>query len=52
VDNKRTGEVHWCLVKLLEQLAGGDRKRAHELKAAEAMAGGSSGWRAEGGKGV
>jgi hypothetical protein len=45
VDNKRTGEVHCCLVKLLERLAGGERERAHELKAA-AMAGGSSGWRA------
>jgi hypothetical protein len=50
VDNKRTGKVHWCLVKLLEQLDGGERERAHELKAAAAMAGGSSGWRAEGRK--
>jgi hypothetical protein len=38
VDNKRTGEVHGCLVKLLEQLAGGERERVHELKAAVAMA--------------
>jgi hypothetical protein len=50
VDSKRTGEVHWCLVKLLERLAGGERERAHELKEA-AMAGGNSGWRAEGRKG-
>jgi hypothetical protein len=48
VDNKRTREVQWCLVKLLERLAGGERERAHELKAAAAMVGGSLGWRAEG----
>jgi hypothetical protein len=29
VDNKRTGEVHGCLVKLLEQLVGGEREREH-----------------------
>jgi hypothetical protein len=40
--NKRTWEVHGCLVKLLEQLAGGERERAHELKAAAAMAGGGA----------
>jgi hypothetical protein len=51
LDNTRTGEVHWGLVTLLEWLAGGERERAHELKAAAAMAGGSSGWRAEGRKG-
>jgi hypothetical protein len=45
--NKRTWEVHGCLVKLLEQLVGGERERAHELKAA-AMARWSSGWRVEG----
>jgi hypothetical protein len=38
--NTRTSEVHWCLVKLLEGLAGGERERAHELEAAAAMAGG------------
>jgi hypothetical protein len=38
VDNKRTGEVHGCLVKLLDQLASGERERVHELKAAVAMA--------------
>jgi hypothetical protein len=32
--NKRTWEAHGCLVKLLEQLVGGKRERAHELKAA------------------
>jgi hypothetical protein len=37
-------------VKLLEQLVGGERERAHELKAAAAMAWWSSGWRAEGRK--
>jgi hypothetical protein len=36
VDNKRTGEVHGCLVKLLEQLASGEREREHELRAAVA----------------
>jgi hypothetical protein len=46
--NTRTWEVHWCLVKLLERLAGGERERGRELTAAAAMAGGSSGWRAEG----
>jgi hypothetical protein len=40
--NKRTWEVHGCLVKLLEQLAGGEREWAHELKAAAAMAGGGA----------
>jgi hypothetical protein len=35
-------------VKLLERLVGGERERAHELKAAAAMAGGAAGWRAEG----
>jgi hypothetical protein len=40
--NKRTWEVHGCLVKLLEQLAGGERERAHELKAAASMAGGGA----------
>jgi hypothetical protein len=29
--NKRTWEAHGCLVKLLEQLVGGERERAHEL---------------------
>jgi hypothetical protein len=51
LDNTRTGEVHWGLVTLLERLAGGERERAHELKAVAAMVGGSSGWRAEGRKG-
>jgi hypothetical protein len=51
LDNKRTGKVHWGLVRLLEQLAGGEREQAHELKAAAAMAGGAAGWRAEGKKG-
>jgi hypothetical protein len=41
--NKRTWEAHGCLVKLLEQLVGGERERAHELKAAVAMAWWSSG---------
>jgi hypothetical protein len=40
--NKRTWEVHGCLVKLLEQLVGGERERAHELKAAAALAGGGA----------
>jgi hypothetical protein len=48
VDNKRTGEVRRCLVKLLEQLAGGERERVHELKAEAAMARWSCWWRAEG----
>jgi hypothetical protein len=49
--NKRPWEVHGCLVKLQEQLVGGERERAHELKvAAAAMAWWSSGWRAEGRK--
>jgi hypothetical protein len=48
--NKRAWEVQWCLVKLLEQLVGGERERAHELKAAAAMARWSSGWCAEGRK--
>jgi hypothetical protein len=34
--------VHWGLVKLLERLAGGERERAHEFKAATAMAGGGA----------
>jgi hypothetical protein len=51
LDNKRTGKVHWGLVRLLERLAGGERERAHELKAAAAMAWWSSGWRAAGKKG-
>jgi hypothetical protein len=46
--NKQTKEVHGCLVKLLEQVVGGERERAHELKAAAAMAGSAAGWRAEG----
>jgi hypothetical protein len=29
VDNKRTGVVHGCLVKLLEQLVGGECEREH-----------------------
>jgi hypothetical protein len=37
--NTRTWGVHWGLVKLLERLAGGERERAHKLKAAAAMAG-------------
>jgi hypothetical protein len=41
--NKRTWEAHVCVVKLLEQLVGGQRERAHELKAAAAMAWWSSG---------
>jgi hypothetical protein len=41
--NKRTWEAHGCLVKLLEELVGGERERAHELKAAAAMARWSSG---------
>jgi hypothetical protein len=40
--NTRTWEVHWGLVKLLERLAGGERERAHGLKAAAAMAGGGA----------
>jgi hypothetical protein len=48
--NKQTKEVHGCLVKLLEQVVGGERERAHELKAAATMARWSSGWRAEGRK--
>jgi hypothetical protein len=51
LDKKRTGKVHWGLVRLLERLAGGERERAHELKAAAAMARWSSGWRAAGKKG-
>jgi hypothetical protein len=46
--NKRAREVHGCLGKLPEQLAGGEREREHELSAAAAMAGRSAGWRAEG----
>jgi hypothetical protein len=42
LENTRTWEVHWGLVKLLERLAGGERERAHELKAAAAMAGGGA----------
>jgi hypothetical protein len=40
LDNKRLGEVHGCLGKLPEQLAGGEseREREHELRAAAAMA--------------
>jgi hypothetical protein len=37
--NKRAWEVHGCLRKLPEQLAGGERERKHELSAAAAMAG-------------
>jgi hypothetical protein len=48
--NTRTWEVHCGLVKLLEWLAGGERERVHELKAAAAMAGARQGWRAEGRK--
>jgi hypothetical protein len=48
LDNTRTGEAHWGLVKLLGWLAGGERERTHELKAAAAMARWSSGWRTEG----
>jgi hypothetical protein len=51
LDNKRTGKFHWGLVRLLERLAGGERERAHELKAAAAMAWWSSEWRAAGKKG-
>jgi hypothetical protein len=29
VDNKRTGEVHGCLVKLLEHLVGSEHEREH-----------------------
>jgi hypothetical protein len=50
LDNKQTWKVHWGLVRLLEQLAGGEREQVHEFKAA-AMAGGAAGWRAEGKKG-
>jgi hypothetical protein len=39
----RTGKVHWGLVRLLERLASGERERAHELKAAAAMASGELG---------
>jgi hypothetical protein len=46
--NKRVREVHGCLGKLPEQLAGGEREWEHELSAAAAMAGRSAGWRAEG----
>jgi hypothetical protein len=35
--NKRAWEVHGCLGKLPEQLAGGEREREHELRAAAAM---------------
>jgi hypothetical protein len=38
------------LVKLLGWLAGGERERTHELKAAAVMARWSSGWHAEGEK--
>jgi hypothetical protein len=48
--NKRAWKVHGCLVKLPEQLVGGERKRGVELTA-EAKARWSSGWRAEGRKG-
>jgi hypothetical protein len=48
--NTRTWEVHRGLVKLLEWLAGGERERVHELKAAVAMAWARRGWRAEGRK--
>jgi hypothetical protein len=41
--NTRTWEIHWCLVKLLERLAGGERERGCELTAAAAMAGGTAG---------
>jgi hypothetical protein len=46
--NKRAREVHRCLGKLPEQLAGGEREREHKLSAAAAMAGRSAGWHAEG----
>jgi hypothetical protein len=42
-DNKRTRNVPWGLVRLLERLAGGERKRGSELTAAAAMAGGELG---------
>jgi hypothetical protein len=49
LNHKRTGEVYWGLMKLLERLAGGERERAHELEVAAAMAAeGGSGWRAGG----
>jgi hypothetical protein len=38
LNHKRTGEVYWGLMKLLERLAGGEREQAHELEAAVAMA--------------
>jgi hypothetical protein len=38
LNHKRTGEVYWGLMKLLERLAGGEREQAHELEAAAAMA--------------
>jgi hypothetical protein len=40
--NTQTWGGHWGLVKLLERLASGERERAHELKAATAMAGGGA----------
>jgi hypothetical protein len=42
-DNKRTVKVPWGLVRLLERLAGGERKRGSELTAAAAMTGGELG---------
>jgi hypothetical protein len=50
--NKRAWEVHGCLGKLPEQLAGGEREREHELSGAAAMAGEERGvvrgWEEEG----
>jgi hypothetical protein len=48
LDNTQSREVHWGLGKLGEWLAGGERERVHELKAAAAMARGGARWRAEG----
>jgi hypothetical protein len=46
LDNTRHREVHWGLVKLVEWLAGGERERGRELKAAAGELGGA--WRGGG----
>jgi hypothetical protein len=49
--NTRPCELHWGLGNLGEWLAGGERERVHELKAAAAMAGGATWMARAGGKG-
>jgi hypothetical protein len=49
--NTRTWEVHWCLVKLLERLDGGEREQGCELTVVAATAGGSAGMAHGGEKG-